>query len=242
MKAIILAAGRGSRMRQLTDEQPKCLTVVHGKTLFSQQVSALRQAGITDIAVVSGYRRDVLVAACHDMNVQEFHNPEWERTNMVSSLACAADWLNHHHCIVSYSDIFYDASAVNMLCSSRADIALTYDPNWLALWQQRFSDPLSDAESFRLNARGHLLEIGKQAQSTADIEGQYMGLLRFSPQGWQRVSRLRAQLSAEERDHMHMTGTLQKLIEQHEVIHALPYHGQWGEIDSQNDLALYGAS
>ena len=53
MKAIILAAGRGSRMKLLTDEIPKCLVKLRGKSLLDWQLSALRAAGITDIALVS---------------------------------------------------------------------------------------------------------------------------------------------------------------------------------------------
>ena len=61
MKAIILAAGRGSRMKNMTDERPKCLVELGGKPLLEYQLTALRQAGINEIAVVTGYRRELLV-------------------------------------------------------------------------------------------------------------------------------------------------------------------------------------
>ena len=69
MKAIILAAGRGSRMKLLTDETPKCLIKLRGKSLLDWQLSALRAAGITDIAIVTGYRRDLLAK----YNLVEFY-------------------------------------------------------------------------------------------------------------------------------------------------------------------------
>ena len=51
MKAIILAAGRGSRMKGLTDEKPKCLNKLLNRSLFDWQLSALRAAGISNIVV-----------------------------------------------------------------------------------------------------------------------------------------------------------------------------------------------
>ena len=176
MKAIILAAGRGSRMKHLTDERPKCLIEFNGKPLLEWQLEAIRAAGIDEIAIVTGYKREMLTG----YGLVEFHNPEWATTQMVSSLCCANEWLEANTCIVSYSDIFYEASAVRSLIESKADISLTYDPNWLELWTKRFGDPLLDAETFRLNPDGTLAEIGKKPKTVEEIQGQYMGLLKFA--------------------------------------------------------------
>jgi choline kinase len=223
-------------MKSLTDERPKCLVELRGKTLLEWQLQSLRAAGISDIAVVTGYRRELLAA--HGLS--EFHNPRWAETNMVASLACAEAWLQQAPCIVSYSDIFYSPAAVQSLLSSDAALAVTYDPNWLQLWTERFGDPLLDAETFRLTAAHTLAEIGNKPQSVDDVQGQYMGLLRFTPAGWAEVQRLRAQLTAAQRDSMHMTNTLQRVIEAGRVpVHALAYSGEWGEVDSGDDLALY---
>jgi choline kinase len=236
MKAIILAAGRGSRMKNLTDEKPKCLVEVRGRSLLEWQLKALREAGLNDIAIVTGYQRELLA----HRGLVELHNPRWATTNMVSSLACAAEWLESEPCVVSYSDIFYDASAVTAMVNCPAKLAITYDANWLELWQKRFGDPLLDAETFRLNKDGSLAEIGNKPKSIEEIEGQYMGLLRFTPIGWGEVVRIRDDLNATVRDRMHMTGTLQKVIEAARVsIAAHPYQGIWGEVDNTADLAIY---
>ncbi|MBF0295367.1 MAG: phosphocholine cytidylyltransferase family protein [Magnetococcales bacterium] len=234
MRAVILAAGRGSRMGSLTDERPKCLVELHGRPLLEWQLSALSAAGIQAIALVTGYRREMLAGRV----ATEFYNPRWAETNMVASLACASSWLEEGTCIVSYSDIFYDAGAVASLMATPALLAVTYDPNWRALWERRFGDPLRDAESFRLDGQGGLREIGNRPGSVEEVEGQYMGLLRFTPEGWAEVSRIRAALSGEEADRMHMTGTLQKVIEAGRVtVAAIPYPRVWGEVDSPDDLA-----
>lgn len=236
MNAIILAAGRGSRMKNLTEERPKCLVELRGKTLLDWQLTALRAAGISEIAIVTGYKRELLA----DRGLVEFHNPRWAETNMVSSLACAEEWLRAGQCIVSYSDIFYGAAAVRSLMQCPAPLAVTYDPNWLELWTQRFGDPLLDAETFRLTPEHTLAEIGNKPKSVDEVQGQYMGLLRFTPEGWGEVMRIRSDLTQEQRDKMHMTGTLQKIVEARRLpILAVPYTGEWGEVDSQTDLEHY---
>jgi choline kinase len=236
MKAIILAAGRGSRMKNLTADRPKCLVEVRGKTLLEWQLLALRSAGIQEIGIVTGYKRELLIRP----GLTEFHNARWAETNMVTSLECAKGWLQGETCIVSYSDIFYDAIAVESLINCNASLAVTYDPNWLKLWTQRFGDPLIDAETFRLTAEHTLVEIGNKPQSTQEVQGQYMGLLRFTPIGWGEVKRIRAILPKDQCDKMHMTGTLQKVIEAKRIpISAIAYLGQWGEVDSLEDLESY---
>lgn len=233
MKAILLAAGRGSRMQHMTEARPKCLVEVHGKPLLEWQLAALSAAGIDDIAIVTGYRRELLAGR----GLVEFHNPRWAATNMVSSLACAGAWLEAGPCLVSYTDIFYQPEAVRSLMDSPAPLAITYDPAWRRLWERRFADPLSDAETFRIDAAGHLLEIGGRPTAIEAIQGQYMGLLRFTPAGWAEVLRIRAELPAGEQDAMHMTGTLQRIIEAGRLdIQAIPYAGAWGEIDTEHDL------
>lgn len=233
MKAIILAAGRGSRMKDLTDERPKCLVELRGKALLDWQLEALRAAGITEIAIVTGYKRELMA----NRGPVEFHNPRWAETNMVSSLACAQNWLQVEPCIVSYSDIFYSTMAVQSLMTCEASLAVTYDPNWLGLWTQRFGDPLLDAETFRLTSQHTLAEIGNKPTSVDEVQGQYMGLLRFTPEGWTEVLRIRTGLTSEQCDKMHMTGTLQKVIDAGRVvIAAVPYAGEWGEVDSAEDL------
>jgi len=236
MKAIILAAGRGSRMRHMTDDRPKCLVEFQGRALLDRQIDALRAAGIQDIGIVTGYRREMLAGR----GMTEFHNSRWAETNMVTSLTCAQDWLSSEPCIISYSDIFYEPSAISLLLETQSDLAITYDPNWLNIWQRRFADPLSDAETFRLHTDGTLAEIGLKPDSAKVIQGQYMGLLRINPTGWAEIVRICDSLTDSEQDAMHMTGTLQAIIQARRVsIKAIAYHGSWGEIDSSTDLEAY---
>jgi choline kinase len=236
-KGIILAAGRGKRMGASTDEMPKCLLTVGGRRLLDWQLDSMRAGGITEIAIVTGYRSELI--ANEDVSI--FHNNEWKTSDMVSSLACATEWLSVSTCLVSYSDIFYQSTAIEALRASTADLAVTYDPNWLALWSQRFVDPLADAESFRLDNEGFLTEIGRSADSVHVIQGQYMGLLRFTPVGWRTFEEATSTFGSEGSTTLHMTAVLQRIVEMNSVrIRAIEYDDPWGEIDSPSDLALFG--
>ena len=110
MKAVILAAGRGSRMRELTNEQPKCLIKFRGKPLIEWQLAAIRGAGITDISIVTGYKKELI----SKYKLYEFHNMRWFETNMVASLACAKKWLQIEPCLISYSDILFNSKIINI--------------------------------------------------------------------------------------------------------------------------------
>lgn len=238
MKAIILAAGRGSRMKGLTEAKPKCMVELQGRPLLDWQVESLRAAGIRDIGIVGGYRKELLV---HRDLARRFENIRWSETNMVRSLMEAGEWLESAPCIVSYGDIFYDAEAVTSLIACKAAIALTYDVNFAQLWQARQENPLDDLETFRVNPKGDLLAIGEKPRTLAEIEGQYMGLLRFAPPGWEEVRRFLASMPSAVVDKMDMTTLLRHLLSRGVSIRAVPFTGRWGEVDNESDLLLYEA-
>ncbi|MCA3264827.1 MAG: phosphocholine cytidylyltransferase family protein [Azospirillum sp.] len=235
MKGLILAAGRGSRMGALTDDRPKCMVEIGGRTLFDRQCAALRAAGCAEIGVVRGWQGRAFDA--HP--VRKFDNPRWAETNMVRSLECAAEWLAAGPCLVSYADIFYSGTAAATLAAARTPLAVAYDPDWLALWRARFADPLDDAETFKLSPDGALAEIGRKPASLAEVEGQYMGLLKFAPEGWTAVAGLLAELAPARADKLDMTSMLRLLLARGVRIGAVAVPGPWGEVDSASDLALY---
>ena len=235
MRAIILAAGRGSRMGGLTEDHPKCLTPFAGRTLLEWQLGALRAAGIRDIAIVRGY----LAESLNPADCIWFENPEWASTNMVSTLACASQWLQRDDCIVSYSDIVYHPAILEQLIFNPGELVISYDEEWLPLWRERFTDPLEDAETFRLRDNGALQSIGDRAVEVTDIEGQYMGLLKISPAGWRRIEVILEDLPKARRDRLDMTSLLQLLLEDGAEINTTPTQGRWCEVDSETDLRLY---
>jgi choline kinase len=231
MKGIILAAGRGSRMQELTTHQPKCLLNIKGKPLIEHQLTGLNACNIKNIALILGYQAEKLK---HYSN-HHFINERWPETNMVYSLTMADEWLKHDTCIISYSDIYYTQETISRLISADGDISITYDPNWLSIWQKRFENPLDDAETFQINEKNYLLSIGHKPKSLDEIQGQYMGLLKITPTGWATIKNLLHHLPQEQIDKISMTELLNLLIMQSQKIYATPIKEKWFEFDNQHD-------
>lgn len=95
MKALILAAGVGRRMRPLTDETHKTLLPIAGTTILDRLLGSLRVCGVRDVCIVTGYRADQIKEAVAqrfgDLNVQFVHNAQYETTNNVFSMALALE-------------------------------------------------------------------------------------------------------------------------------------------------------
>jgi choline kinase len=236
MRALILAAGRGSRMGRLGDDRPKCLVDLNGQSLIERQVAALRRGGVDEIGVVRGYRAEMIDLP----GLSYFANERWAETNMVMSLTAAAPWLRSGSVIVSYADIFYRSELVRGLAGAPGQLIISYDRAWRRLWTRRFANPLADAETFRIDGAGQLLEIGGKTTRIEDIEGQYMGLLKFTPAAWSAVETLLSTLDAPIRDRLDATGLLRRLLTGNELpIGTFGTDGQWGEIDNPEDVALY---
>lgn len=236
MRAVILAAGRGSRLRHLTGERPKCLVELEGKPLIERQIAALRHGGVDEIGVVRGYRAEMIDYP----GLTYFANQRWAETNMVMSLATGAAWLRSGPVIVSYGDIFYRSELVRGLAGAPGPLVISYDRSWRRLWARRFADPLADAETFRISPEGQLLEIGGKTTRIEDIQGQYMGLFKFTPAAWNCVEALLDSLDEPVRNRLDVTGLLRRLLTVNEFpIGAFATDGQWGEIDNPEDVALY---
>lgn len=236
MQGLVLAAGRGSRMSALTRSGPKCLVTVGGAPLLDRQVAALRSAGAERIGVVGGWQS----VALRGRGVEVLHNPDWAATTMVASLCRADDWLRAGVTLVSYGDIAFSPATARRMAACPAPLALAYDRDWRAVWQRRFGDPLDDAETFALGDDGHVAEIGGRPHRDEQIEGQYIGLMRWTPAAWARFGGLlrRLQSTAAGR-RLDMTAALRLLVREHgAAIAAVPVDGPWFEFDSERDVEL----
>lgn len=104
--AIILAAGRGSRMRELTDNKPKCMMQIDNKTVIQRTIEVLKYKNINNILVITGYNSNILRKHLKDIdnNIKIIHNPIWNITNSISSMRLAINDLKNT--IVIDSDIY----------------------------------------------------------------------------------------------------------------------------------------
>lgn len=244
MTAIILAAGRGRRLNPLTENCPKCLTNFDGMTLIGRQIATLRQAGVVDIVIVTGYRGDMLALP----GTRRVDNPYWAATNMVESLFCAEGAFGSD-VIVSYGDIVYEPRVLARLLRSPHDIAVVVDRQWRAYWQARFADPLTDAESLRLAGDGRIIEIGNPVADLNHVEAQYIGLMRFRNAGIQALRAARDNLNKVSRPWMakrsvanaYMTDVLMEMVLMGADVHAVPVDGGWLEFDTVADYEMTAA-
>ena len=237
MKTIILAAGRGSRLGERTKDRPKCMCTLLGRTLLDRCLWSLAEAGVeaADTGIVTGYRSEMFTVP----NVTYFHNPDWEKTNMFWSLTMAREWLKAEPCIVCYSDVVFAPEALRSLAECAAPLAITYYTGYWDLWSRRMEDPLSDLETFKLGPEGSLLEIGKRPQNREEIQGQFMGLIRFTPESWAWVEETIQQPMAKTVEKLDMTTLLQELLQRGHAIQALPTSGLCLECDSEQDIEVY---
>ena len=111
-----MAAGMAKRLRPLTDTMPKCLLKVGGRTLLERTVEAMRQAGISEFVVVTGYRgdmiRDFLSAYDESLSFTFLHNADYEHNNNIYSLWMAGEVVRGKDFLLMDSDIFCDPAAV----------------------------------------------------------------------------------------------------------------------------------
>jgi L-glutamine-phosphate cytidylyltransferase len=232
-QAVILAAGRGSRLGHLTDVMPKCLTLVAGRTLLDWMLGALRDAGMERVLIVGGYRYDAL-ESYRSPSVSTMRYAHWADTNMLGTLQAAHAWLAAAPCLIAYSDIAVRPAHLASLRAATGDIVVANNTQWRTLWAERFQDPLHDAETFAAEV-GMLRNIGGRATEIAQIGGQFMGLVKTTPQGW-------AQLNALMLEDSHLarkgdtTELLTRALQADVPIHVVDCAGGWIEVDSESDL------
>ncbi len=233
MRAIILVAGRGSRLPKKLSSNPKSFLKIGNKTIIEKLIKNFHELDINKIALVTGYKRYKF----EKFSLKIFHNNKWKKTNMVYSLNKANSWLKKYKCIVSYGDIFYEKKALKNLLANKGSISVSYDPFWKKLWKKRFKKPLDDAETFRIKNK-NILEIGKKTNKISDIQGQYMGLLKFEPIGWKNFKTCLREDFNNKFSKLYLTDILQKLIDKKILISGVKFIGKWAEVDSKKDYLV----
>jgi choline kinase len=228
---LLLAAGRGSRMKKLTSSKPKCLVKVAGKTILDWQIKSIQKSQISKVQIITGYLSDKL-----KVPYEKIHNKNWKNTNMVYSMLLSNDF--NGDTIVSYSDIIYHKSYINKLMKCKYDICVLADIDWKSLWMQRMNNPLDDAEKF-IAENNFLKSIGSRTNNYKNIQAQYMGLIKFSKQGYQSLKKHYYNLTIDQQKSIDMTSMLSLLLSKNVKIRVCYINGKWIEADSTEDVKLY---
>ena len=121
-KAIILAAGEGSRLRPYTEDRPKCLVEVDGKSLLNRQLEVLKSEAIDPIILIGGYRAHML----HRPGLELRRNERYAETNMVWTLFSAEEDLQDT-VLLCYGDIVYSRDILRAMLDSQAEISVAID-------------------------------------------------------------------------------------------------------------------
>ena len=233
MNVLILAAGRGSRLKSNTDNKPKCLNTIKGFSLLDWQLTVLRKK-FKNIFLVRGYLGEKFTK----QNVKYIDNSFWKTSNMVNSFFISVNSIMNHKTLITYSDIIYGPEIIEKILETNDDITITYDTQWFDLWNERFDNPLKDAESFMVDNNGYLTEIGEKNTNYSKIQGQFMGLMMFSKEAIKYLYDLLLSFDKKKLFELDMTSFFQILLRQGIKIRAIPVSGNWMEIDKPNDLII----
>lgn len=253
MKVIILAAGQGTRLRPLTNDIPKCMVKLNGKSLIERQLASIKACGVAenDIYILTGYKEEKLHELFQNTKIHFISNPKYETTNMVCTLMCAKELFEtESDIVVSYGDIVYTPQVFEKVLRSKEELSVIVDSGWLSYWSKRCEDPLSDAETLMKDEAGYLIEIGQKTQDIQKVQAQYIGLMRYKNEGVKKV--LNICKEAERRtqqgkslwhtdrtyEKMYMTDMLQGLIDEGNKLKAVEIERGWYEVDCESDLRL----
>lgn len=175
MKAIIIGAGRGSRLENLTDEVPKTMVEVMGRPMLDQILEALAFAGFEqkDIVFVCGYKKEVVAARYPGLTYVE--NVGWENNNILLSLLCAREHMSGGF-VSTYADIVYRPEIAKAVRESRHSIALGCDTDWRRRYVRRTNHPESDAE--KLSADGERVTRLSRHIPSEEAAGEFIGVMK----------------------------------------------------------------
>ena len=244
MKAIVIAAGQGTRLRPYTDDRPKCMVEVGGKPILHHQLDAFAANGIKDVVVIG------LQAWNHSPSATLISNAEYMTNNILMSLFSASEELVGD-VLVTYGDIVYTADTVERLLSSPTAGSLIIDVDWAKTYEGRTDHPLDQAELAEVTPGGVVTRVGKSI-GPEYAYGEFIGLAQFKAPLLARLWALylRALARGDEQPYIHaptfrkayLTDLVNDAINAGESFSAIPIAGGWREIDTVQDLERAQAS
>jgi len=243
VKAIILAAGRGSRLGHLTRDRPKCTLEIGGRSLLDRQLDTFRALGIHDITIVTGYQAEKLQRP----GVKTRHNDDYPNNNVLLSLMYAADDLDDD-VIISYSDIVYGREILERLLEATGDILAVCDADWERVYVGRVDHPIEQAEKV-ITEESVVRRIGKHLDND-EADGEFIGLLRLSRNGANALRTTFDEIAAHHAgapfqaakrfEIAYLTDMLQELIDRGHEVRPVVIRGGWREIDTIEDFRKAG--
>jgi len=229
MKAILLAAGRGKRLQWLTAGRPKSLLEFGGETLLARHLRGLRQAGVEEIGVVTGYQaaqvKDELLAAGCICPVHEIFNPHYEHGSALSVLA-ASGFASGSDFLLLDADVLCGPEMLLRLAGADA-------PNCLLVDQ--LAVDTGEEVKVVIEPDGRVSRLAKLLPPSTGVAGESVGFFKFQTEAGRRLFEILTGLSSAEPETEYEAG-IDRLLEEIRFeaidIHGLP----WIEIDFPEDL------
>lgn len=244
MKAVILAAGRGTRMGHLTENKPKCCLNFLGKTLLERQMDVMKSCGIKDIIVVTGF----MSGKINSPDCLKIKNENYASTNMVESLFCSRSYWDDD-ILVSYGDILYERKVLEKIIAAESDINVVIDLNGRLYFEERFGSAFKEKIESLVMRGGTITDIGEPDPPLNRIEGQYIGLLKFSKKGLETISGIyerekslyydKPWMRSKNFQNGYMTDLIQKTIDYGNPVKPVKIKGGWLEFDTESDYEKY---
>ena len=241
LKAIILAAGMGSRLGMLTNDKPKCMLKLFGETLIERQIKIFRSYNINDITVVTGHKSELIDIP----DINYIKNKNYETTNMNESLFCALK-PSSDPILVTYSDIVFERKIIQQMLEIPNGIELAVSLDWKKRYQNRKMHPLAEAENV-LVENGRILQIRKNISKSLENQklGEFLGIMMLSSEHvkimLERYSFLKKNHTGAFHDssslsNAYMTDMLQDVINCGINVNPIFTKGKWCEVDTLEDL------
>lgn len=162
MKAIILAAGMGNRIKELTGGKPKGFLEINGKSIIQHQVDELKRVGITKIAMVTGYKKE-LFQDFKKQGIELLYNPFYRGTNVMGSYWFAKDFLDEPF-VYCHGDTYFEPEILDLLIESPG--------NNLAV---EFKECGTEEMKVKV-VIGEIIEISKEM---TESYGEFIGIAKF---------------------------------------------------------------
>ena len=239
-KALIIAAGLGSRLKKHTENLPKCMLDFGGKTLLQRQLEAYKNSGVDDISLIRGYKKEKIKYK----GIKYFENTDYRNNNILNSIFYAEKFINGN-IIISYSDILFDSSVVQRTLESNHDISVVVDIDWRGYYVGRKDHPISEAENVIFNSNNEVEKIGKINKGNQEVHGEFIGMIKLSDHGtkifkenFHRLKKIywnkpfqRAKIFQK----AYLTDFIQELVDIGIKVHCVIIESGWKEIDTVED-------
>ncbi len=240
MNAIIIAGGKSTRLRPLSNEIPKTMIEVSGKSVLERQVEVFQSCGISDITAVTGYHSEKVNLP----NINCIKNEKYETTNVNEGLFCAKAKLSDS-VIITYGDIIFENEILEQTLNFKGDIGVVIDLDWKKQYTGKFGRPISEADNVIMNKK-QILKISKNLTKKDDlILAESIGIFKLSKTGAKILLDRYNHLKKSHKGKFHSASSfkdaffmdmIQELIDTNVIIEPIPINGRWCEIDTQLDL------